>query len=80
MNDWLLSWFVNLLAQGISSATAKATVLTGIPTSLQSGASTILTAQTSDCTTMAGLAFTARTPATGWNYLTSSPGQTYVHI
>jgi hypothetical protein len=82
MNSWFLSGFVNLLAAGIAAATARAQVLTWVPTADQSAASTTLSALTAACTTAAGLAPAARYGAgsTPWGYILESPFQTYVHL
>jgi hypothetical protein len=79
MNEWWLSAYVNLLAAGQSGSAAKAFVLTMIPSSQQTAAGVIIDANATDGATMAALAFTARVPAAGWTYLTSSPMQTYQH-
>ena len=80
-NDWLLSTYVNLLAAGVSTSAAKAAILTMVPntTDMQTDVGALIDAEQSNCVTLAGLAFTGRAPASGWNYLTSSPMQTYAH-
>lgn len=77
-NDWILSGYVNLLAAGVSTSAAKATVLTWVPTAEQTDVAAVIDIVQAACVTLATSAYSARS-ASGWHYLTSSPMQTYAH-